>query len=417
MKIGYACVPLTIQYRTNRRFSLKNFTKEKFITVTGENIKDLLEILKSNKKKDIYLFRISSDLIPFGSHNINNIMWWDVFKDEFIEIGEYIKDNLMRVSMHPGQYTVLNSMNEDTVKRAIADLEYHTRILDAMELDYSHKIVIHVGGVYGDKAVATNNFKQNFKRLSDSAKKRLILENDDKSYNIEDVLNICNDLSIPAVFDIFHHECYPSLGNIEDILKQVKKTWKEEDGDIKLHYSNADNEKRLGAHSKFIDSKQFICFYEKVKKYNPDIMLEVKDKDISAIKCGNIIKKLENRSSFKEKNSLTKEWARYKYLVMEKDYSLYKKASNLVKEEVSIEEFYEFIDKVCMLPFNKGNFINTAEHVYGYFKNDISLREKENLFKLIKNAEDYTKVKEKLKKLSVKYNESYLLDSYYFRDI
>jgi len=94
----------------------------------------------------------------------------------------------IRGSMHPGQYTVLNSPNEEVVEKSIMDLEYHCKFLDSLGVDYSNKIILHVGGVYGDKISAMERFKHNFNRLSNSLKKRLVIENDDKSYTIEDVL-------------------------------------------------------------------------------------------------------------------------------------------------------------------------------------------------------------------------------------
>ena len=75
--------------------------------------------------------------------------------------------------MHPGQYTVLNSPSEVVVKKSIQDIEYHTKFLDSLEVDYSNKIVLHLGGVYNNKLEAMKRFKNNFKYLSNSAKKKI----------------------------------------------------------------------------------------------------------------------------------------------------------------------------------------------------------------------------------------------------
>src|SRR3712207_550835 len=213
MKIGYACIPMTMNYGTNRGFILKNFNHERFYNCVKENLEDLYKILEENIKNHIYFFRISSDIIPFASHKINDIKWWKIFKNELDYIGRYIKYNNIRVSMHAGHYTVLNSPSQEVVVKSIADIEYHAKLLDSLGLDYTHKIVLHIGGVYNSKSEAINRFKNNFKKLSSSAKKRLILENDEKMYSIEDVLNLCNDINIPAVFDNLHHKFNPSLDN------------------------------------------------------------------------------------------------------------------------------------------------------------------------------------------------------------
>lgn len=388
---------------------LKNYNEDIFNECVRENIKDLLNILRWNKENGIYMFRISSDIIPFGSHSINETKWWYTHRKELIECGMFIKENNIRVSMHPGQYTVLNSPNEEVVKKSIADLEYHCRFLDSMEVDYSNKIVLHVGGVYGDKHSAIERFKHNFYRLSDSMKMRLVVENDDKSYNIEDVLGICNKLSIPAVFDNLHHKLNSCSLEIEEILNAVKGTWKAGDGRVKLHYSDKDMDKKGGAHSKFVITKNFLSYMESIKKLNPDVMLEVKDKEVSAVKC---IYALKEDLAISER---TKQWAKYKYSLMEKKYSYYKKCSSLVNSKVPMKEVYMYIDQCLQEPFDKGNFINTAEHVYGYVKDKVTLKEKYNFNELLKNpAENKGNIKSLLQKLCKKYKAEYINNSYYF---
>lgn len=480
MKVGYACIPLTVPYKTTRSFMIKNFSEDRLYKCASENIEDLKNILQCNVKNGIYLFRISSDIIPFGSHKINNIKWWEIFKKQLSEIGQYIKEQGVRVSMHPGQYTVLNSPSSEVLDNSLRDIEYHCKFLDSLKLDYTHKIVLHIGGVYGDKKLSIKRFVDNFQKLSPSAKKRLILENDDKSYNIEEVLEICNKLNIPAVFDNLHHRLNPPVncedakerkrrynqctyhdtylnqsdikdtngeglknypdskntgkcsGNdksaieikcdinnntyvsgfsdvyIDDIFKRIKATWKEEDGAMKIHYSDKDTDKKGGSHSKFVLTENFLNYYKKIEKYQPDIMLEVKDKDISAIKCVNLI--------FNEgkRGVLYDEWARYKYLVMEKAYALYKKCSSLVRENCSLKEFYSFVDACLSMPYNEKNFKNTAFHIWGYFKDCATDKEKRDFLNLMDEYKDPQKVKEKLYKLAVKYEREYLVESYYF---
>lgn len=414
MKIGYACIPVASRYKTNRRFALKNFSCDKFYSTTKENLQDLILLLKYNIANDIYFFRISSDIIPFGSHEINNIRWWEIFKEELDLIGRYIKDNCIRVSMHPGQYTVMNSPTTEVVEKSIAEIEYHTKFLDSLGIDYSNKIIVHIGGEYGDKTSAIKRFSENIKVLSDSARGRLILENDEKIFNIEDVLEICNKNSLPAVFDNLHHKFNPSLGNdIDLIFKEVFATWKEKDGIPKVHYSDSDKYKRSGAHSPFVYTENFIDYLDKIEMYNVDIMLEVKDKDISAIKCVNLLKVL-GKDMGKKSVSIYEQWSKYKYLVMEKNYALYKECSNIVNKENDLIKLYKTIDRCLDMEFNGGNFINAAEHVWGYFKKASSEKEKQKIKDLINKPEEYIKIKEYLRKLAIKYNEKYLLDSYYF---
>lgn len=388
---------------------LKNFNEDIFDECVSSNLKDLMGILQWNFQNDIYMFRISSDIIPFGSHSINNIKWWRTFKEELSECGKFIKTNDIRVSMHPGQYTVLNSPREEVVEKSIADLEYHCRFLDAMEVDYKNKIVLHVGGVYGNKLSAMEIFKSNFNRLSGSLKKRLVIENDDKSYTIEEVLGICKELGIPAVFDNLHHKLNPCSLEWEYIISRVKSTWKAEDGLVKFHYSDQDMEKKGGAHSKSVITKNFLSYMESIKDLDADIMLEVKDKEISAIKC--ICALRENLGV----SIRTAQWAKYKYCLMEKNYSYYKKCSSLINSKMPMSEVYIYIDECLNSSFNEGSFVNAAQHVYGYVKDKVTLKEKGNFMELLKNPdENKIKIKSLLQKLCKKYKVEYINNSYYF---
>lgn len=412
MKIGYACIPLTVDARTNRRLTLKNFSKEMFLQVVEQNLIDLRTILENNDKHNINLFRISSDIVPLGSHSINEVTWQEHFQKELNEIGKFIKERGMRVSMHPGQYTVLNAQKEDIVAKAIEDLEYHTRFLDSLGVDATHKIILHIGGGYGDKSAAINRFIENFKRLSPSVKNRLVIENDDKIFNINDVLFVSNEINIPVIFDNLHHECNHEIEiPIKEIMNKIAKTWQEKDGSIKTHYSQQNPHKQIGAHSNTIIVEKFLEYYEEVKEFNTDIMLEVKDKDISAIKCNILV----NNFSKKLKTLvIEKQWAKYKYVMMERNYKYYKYCSNLVKENCTIEEFYKYIDNIISLDVDNGSFINTAEHVWGYVKTNASDREQMHFKKLLLDIEHKEKIKSYLKKLCDKYNAEYILNSYYF---
>ncbi|WP_026881699.1 UV DNA damage repair endonuclease UvsE [Clostridium akagii] len=408
-KIGYACSPISLQYRTSRSTILKNFTEEKFNECVNENLKDLKSILDWNIKNNIYFFRISSDIIPFGGHEVNNIKWWDTFKYELENIGNFINENDIRVSMHPGQYTVLNSTKESVVTKSILDLEYHCRFLDALKVDYTNKITLHLGGVYGDKPTAVKRFISGFNRLSPSLKKRLVLENDDKSYTIKDVIALCKILKIPAIFDNLHNKLNPCDLTLDEILSEVASTWTENDGAIKMHYSEQDANKKNGSHSKFVITKNFIEYLGQIHHLKVDIMLEVKDKELSALKCVNILN-LHPSPSIKYS-----QWAKYKYSVMEKNYTNYKYCSKIVNSPNTMINIYEAIDQALLLPFSQGNFINTAEHVYGYVKKYTTMKEKEIFFNLLEEPLlNKDKIKLVLQRLCKKYGQNYINESYYF---
>jgi UV DNA damage endonuclease len=287
MSIGYACQTIGVPFTEMRRCLLKNATETKLSELISYNLNSLENMIDYNMQNNIRLFRISSDLIPFGSSLVNQIPWWNNFETKLYLIGNKIKQSSMRVSMHPGQYTVLNSPNEEVVARAIEDLRYHSKVLNSLGVGNEHKIILHIGGVYQNKEQAVYRFMKNFDMLEDSIKNRLVLENDDKSYHIGEVFNICSELKLPAVFDNLHHklnQCNQYQNEI-DWIEACRVTWNEKDGIQKIHYSQQNPDKSPGSHSESIELTQFMDFYNRLKRKDIDIMLEVKDKNLSALKC------------------------------------------------------------------------------------------------------------------------------------
>lgn len=416
MAIGYACVTLGVRNAQFSACTLKNASEDNLRKITNKNLEALINIIDYNIENEIKLFRISSDIIPFGSHKINTLNWQEEFKDKLLAIGKKIKDSNMRVSMHPGQYTVLNSINDEVVENAVRDLDYHTSFLDALEVDSKNKIVLHIGGVYGDKKKASENFIRNYFKLPEKIKKRLIIENDDKNYNVEEVLNISKEISIPVVFDNLHNKLNPSPKALPESewISICGETWKKEDGRQKLHYSQQKRGGILGAHSDTIFTGEFLEFYDALKDKDIDIMLEVKDKNLSAVKCINLTK---NPLEIKK---LEEEWARYKYFVLSRSQKIYNDIRELLKNKNAALaiEFYSLVDKAIELKENKGAEINALQHVWGYVNKKCSEAEKRRYEKLFKDFEEGKGKIDSLKKHVLKCAKvqevKYLIESLYF---
>ena len=416
MSIGYACLNIGTPNTNIRSIMQRNATPEKLTEVTEHNLAALERMIDYNRKNDIKLFRISSDLIPFGSSPVNALPWWDIHAEAFQHIGAKIRKSGMRVSFHPGQYTVLNSPDEDVVARAILDLAYHAKMLECLGVDNQHKIVLHVGGIYGDKKEARERFEQNFRRLPEAVRNRLIIENDDRLYNIEEVLELAHRLQIPAVYDNLHHAInLPPTGKDDrHWIAETAKTWKTSDGNQKIHYSQQAPGKRPGAHTDTIDLKAFLTFHEQLEDKQIDIMLEVKDKNLSAIKCQNAT------TTAPKATRLEKEWGRYKYAVLEKSPTIYQAIRTLLKDKEAypVKEFYCFIDAAFAEEIHPGQAENAAAHVWGYFKKhatDAEHRQYEkNLANYRNKSGSLATLKRQLFKLAEKYESDYLLQSLYF---
>ena len=187
--------------------------------------------------------------------------------------------------MHPGQYTILNSPRPDVVTNAIADLSWHTRFLDTLGVDASCKVNIHVGGIYGDKAVAIDRFVAVADELPQAILRRLTIENDDRTYTANDLIDVSSRTGLPFVFDWLHHHANPNTtGDVTEIMRRCFETWKPEDGIPKTHYSTQSPNLRPGAHADFIDPDDFVRFLDSAPDKPFDCMLECKSKDLALLR-------------------------------------------------------------------------------------------------------------------------------------
>ncbi len=133
------------------------------------------------------------------------------------------------------------------------ELEYHNELLTLLRLpeqqDRDAVIIIHMGGVYGDKAATLDRFRENYTTLlSASIKSRLVLENDDVSWSVHNLLPICEELNIPLVLDFHHHNIVFDSTKVREgtydisepaMLDRIAATWKGKGIKQKMHYSEA----------------------------------------------------------------------------------------------------------------------------------------------------------------------------------
>ena len=287
MRIGYPCINRSVDCTASSTFRLKSYSEIRLKQTAKNNLDCLKRIFKFNLENKIFFFRISSDIIPFASHPINTFNWQKHFQDYFEEIGEFIIQNRMRISMHPDQFTLINSIESEIFERSKRELEYHTQILDLMKLDTSAKIQIHVGGAYGDKKKSIERFIERLRNLDDLIIQRLVIENDDKLYNLNDCQNINAQTGIPILLDIFHHKLNKSLDQtIEEIFEFTARSWDQKrDGIPMVDYSSQEPNGLPRQHSETIDIDDFNLFLNLTKTFDFDVMLEIKDKEKSAIKA------------------------------------------------------------------------------------------------------------------------------------
>jgi len=284
LRLGYACVNTQLPSAA-RTVRLANATAERLRELIAGNIDALEAILRWNAANAIDVFRVTSDLIPFGSHPVNELVWWEEFAPRLAEVGALGG----RLSTHPGQYTVLSSSRPEVVAASVAELEYHDRLLSALGLDSSHKIVLHAG--------APERFQAGFEQLSEGARSRLVLENDER-VPFDRVLKLAEHIGVPVVFDVFHHGLAPSFDglSVRDLVLRAAETWKGRDGRQKIHFSTQAPGKRPGAHAETIALGAFRELVAEVGDLPLDCMLEVKDKEQSVVRAkGSLASLLDER--------------------------------------------------------------------------------------------------------------------------
>ena len=251
------------------------------------NLKDLLKMLDWNEQNGIKVFRLSSELFP---HKTNpKVPDYDIdFAQELLEqIGEKARSYNQRLTFHPGQYNVLASKVKRTYDMTIADLEHHADILDRMGMDKDSVMVIHGGGVYGEKELTKNRWCERYHELPHNIKRRLVLENCEKSYSIEDCLEMHDMCGVPVVFDTHHFECYKLLHPLEkfmdaeDYIFEILQTWVPSNIKPKFHVSEQGIGK-IGKHSDYIEIlPEYLLNIPEKYGVEIDIMIEAKCKELS----------------------------------------------------------------------------------------------------------------------------------------
>jgi UV DNA damage endonuclease len=285
VKIGYPCLNRSIGCTPGRTFRLASYSAERLVETVRWNLDCLERILEFNRDHGLLFFRVTSDLVPFASHPVCAFPWPGEFSRRFAVLGAFIRRQGMRISMHPDQFTLINSPDPEIFRRSSAELSYHARVLDLLGLDRTARIQIHAGGVYNDKPAAIDRFCRRFEQLPAAVRRRLVVENDDRLYSVADCLSISRRTGVPVLFDSFHHRLNGNGEKEAEALAMAAATWEKADGLPMVDYSSQKKGERKGSHAEQIDLKHFARFVKATAGIDFDIMLEIKDKEKSALRA------------------------------------------------------------------------------------------------------------------------------------
>lgn len=294
-RLGYPCVNRTIGALADRTFRLASYSDERLLDTARSNLEALERLIVFNDVHDLRFVRVSSQTVPFASHPVCRVDWLEPLRPLLDRIGALIRRADMRVSMHPDQFVLINSPDERIVRAGLSELEYHDRLLTAMGLGWDTKIQIHVGGVYGDTASAIDRFIDRFEALPPGVRSRLVIENDERLFGVMDCLQISSRTGIPILFDTFHHELKGDGMSTREAFDACRSTWSEPDGAPMIDYSSQMPGGRFGEHAGAIDLAHFERMMDRLSGEHFDMILEIKDKEKSALKALPVLQRTRPR--------------------------------------------------------------------------------------------------------------------------
>lgn len=251
------------------------------------NARDIAKMVRWNDRYGIKFLRLSSEMFPFASHDEYGYKLTPFASEALAEAGRVAGELGHRLTTHPGQFTQLGSPRQQVIDNAFRDLEYHDEMLSLLRLpeqaDRDAVMILHLGGVFGDKQATLQRFRDNYAKLSPSVKRRLVLENDDVSWSVHELLPLCEELDIPLVLDFHHHniifdadQIREGTHDIRELFPRILATWQRKRITPKMHYSEPTPQAITGRQR---------------RKHNPrpatlppcppdtDLMIEAKDKE------------------------------------------------------------------------------------------------------------------------------------------
>ena len=273
----------------------------------------LCETFAYLRKHNIPMYRMSSDLAPYATHPTMPQFHTMVRESaaDLAHVGKLARESDIRLSFHPSQFVVLNSGNEELTRKSMWDLDSQAEMLDLMECGPEARMVIHVGGAYGDRPSGCVRWCETWKRLGEPVRRRLVLENDDIRYSAADVLQIHEETGVACVFDYQHFWCMnPERLELVPTLARFLKTWPA-GVRPKTHYSCARTELReikrknrktglnetvlqppiWTGHADYNNPFETMLFLRSIAHLDTDIMLEAKAKDLALLRLRNDIAK------------------------------------------------------------------------------------------------------------------------------
>jgi len=237
------------------------YNDQRIIDTYHNNVDQHIQIFPKLIENNIKSFRLTSTLFPlfeFCSHLAKDDA---SLKNKLAYLGGLFHSHNIRVTCHPGQFTVISSDSDKVIQNSIRELEYHAWIFDMMGFEKTPYYAINI---HGGKKDRNSKIVDIFRTLPESVKNRLTLENDERCYNVKQLLQVHEKTGIPIVLDSHHHTFGSDDLSFIDAFYETSKTW----GKIKplQHLSNTEPGMENGSYTERRAHSNFI-------HYVPDIQL------------------------------------------------------------------------------------------------------------------------------------------------
>jgi UV DNA damage endonuclease len=205
--------------------------EQKLYDLVKQNLQNTLNLVikVSTLSERLRMVRLSSDILPVYTHADWSYFYKraDVLKLTeycFSKIGEVARKYNVRLSFHPGQFTVLASENPGIVNNSIDEFEYHADMVRMMgygKTFQDFKINVHISGKRGPEGI-----RETYKRLSQEARNCITIENEENAWGLDDSLELADLL--PIVLDVHHHWCRDGewLDPKSDRVQRVIDSWR-----------------------------------------------------------------------------------------------------------------------------------------------------------------------------------------------
>jgi UV DNA damage endonuclease len=296
MKLGLCCISLNLQER-DPPLKFQKMTKTRFLAlpkdearkILGERILNNLMVTNEAIKycaENNYCYRVSSDLFPLitcdeAGTELTDLVNYDLIEMTFDQIKETISNTNVRVSAHPSEFNVLASTNVPAVEKTIQELNFFSRFLDRIGCEASHvnPMNLHINNKLGSDDEVIERFLNNFEKLDENCKARLVIENDDKlnCWSVRQLKYFHDKTRLPITFDYLHHACHPDSMNEEEAIRACFDTW---DTKPLFHYSESKEGNNPRAHADYA-SKKFDTYG---LEFDLDFELKMKDKAIQSFR-------------------------------------------------------------------------------------------------------------------------------------